>query len=99
MSFEPTIRKHGASDYGLYGGTGSGIATEHGIPLKLCPKCHTGRAVITYQYDDTPGFRETVYWLDCESCGYQTGATSWLAHLIGVWNGTRSADDRSPIRE
>ncbi len=69
-------------DYGYYGKTGT-FATDR-LPTRKCT-CGFG-PVIEAKYDDTPGFRETVYCIRCDNCDTGTIETSDIERIIEDWN-------------
>lgn len=70
------------SDWGFYGLDGE-FSCER-LPVPRC-RCLCG-PVLHCEYDDTPGFRETVYRLRCDRCKVATADTSVLENVITEWN-------------
>ena len=70
------------SDYGFYGKTG--ICRNHGLTDIKC-KCG-GSSILCCEYDDTPGFKETVYMLKCDKCKNTTTETCLINNVIKKWN-------------
>lgn len=75
------ISTHGKSDYGYYGETGS--FNDHNLPVNDC--CDT-KPTLRTNYDDEPGFRETVYEVICTKCKRTTYVTSNIEKVIEIWN-------------
>jgi hypothetical protein len=70
-----------SSDRGFYGKTG--FCDDHGLTNK---KCACGKCgVLSCEYDDTPGFRETAYFLFCPDCEVMSSHTSILDNVITSW--------------
>ena len=71
-----------SSDYGFYGETGS--CKNHGLTDVKC-KCG-GNSILFCEYDDTPGFKETVYMFKCDTCENKTIETCIIDTAIKKWN-------------
>jgi len=81
-NFHPLIKEHDSSDYGHYGKTGK--IEDHGLPVVKC-KCG-GKPILDCEYDDTPGYRETVYTIECDTCDNFAGVTCLIAQAIAEWD-------------
>ena len=72
-----------ASDYGFYGRTGKYSCED--LPVNQQCKC-SGFPILHCEYDDTPGFRETVYQIKCSKCEIMTRDTCVIENVISDWN-------------
>jgi len=75
------------SDFGYYRKTGT--FENPNLPINNC-KCGK-RGTLTAEYDDTPGYRETVYLLECKKCGIKTSFTCIIENVIDEWNAQTEA--------
>jgi hypothetical protein len=76
------IKTQRKSDHGYYGTTGK--YENPNLPINNC-KCGK-KGVLTSNYDDTVGFKETVYQLECVKCDIKTVYTCILENVINEWN-------------
>jgi len=78
------IAIHNYSDYGYYGKTGSYIPQN--IPsVKTHPNTNDLPTLIC-EYDDTPGFRETIYRFSYPKKGYLGHQRGNLMAAVQDWN-------------
>ena len=71
------------SDLGFYGRTG--YCHDHNLTNK---KCSCGEQGVLYcEYDDTPGFKETAYFMFCPDCKVMSSHTDNIENVISSWEG------------
>lgn len=72
-----------ASDYGYYGTTKT--YEEHTLPITQVCGCGK-RGILTTKYDDTPGYRDTTYLLECKKCGISAFGGDQIEDTIKIWD-------------